>query len=70
MESKKQYNEFTCKQTGTDSQTQKTNSWLPKGKGGAGGINQEFGINTYPSLNIKELRKDRLSSTGTLCKVL
>ena len=23
----------------TDSQTQKTNLWLPKGKGGGGGIN-------------------------------
>ena len=25
--------------TGTDSQTKKTNLWLPKGKGGGGGIN-------------------------------
>ena len=29
----------------TDSQTQKTNLWLPRGKGG--GINQEFGLNVY-----------------------
>ena len=26
-------------ETETDSQTQKTNFWLPKGKGGGGGIN-------------------------------
>ena len=29
-----------------------TNLWLPKGKG-AGGINEEFGINIYTLLNIK-----------------
>ena len=28
----------------TDSQTQKTNLWLPKGKGAGGGIEWEFGI--------------------------
>ena len=33
--------------TETDSQTQKTNLWLPKGKEGEKGINQEFGINIY-----------------------
>ena len=31
--------------TKTNSQTQKTNLWLPKGKGVEGGKNQKFGIN-------------------------
>ena len=34
-----------------DSQTQKTNLWIPKGKGG-GVINQEFGRNIYTLLYI------------------
>ena len=33
--------------TKTDLQILKTNLWLPKGKGGGGGINQELGINTH-----------------------
>ena len=33
-----------------DSQTQKTNLWLPKGKGDGGGINWEFGISRYKLL--------------------
>ena len=36
----------------TDSQTSKTNISSPKGKCG-GGINKEFGINTYTLLYIK-----------------
>ena len=36
-----------------DSQTQKTNLWLLKGKGGGGGIDWEFGINKYTLLYIK-----------------
>ena len=40
---KKDTNELIYK-TETNSQTEKTNLWLPKGKGG--GINEEFGINT------------------------
>ena len=36
--------------TERDSQTQKTNSWLPKEKGW-GGINQEFEINTFMLLD-------------------
>ena len=39
--------------TETDSQIQKTNLRLPKGKGGGGGINQEFGISRYTLLYIK-----------------
>ena len=35
-------NELTYK-TETNSQTQKTNLWLPKGKG-QGGINYKFGV--------------------------
>ena len=36
--------------TETESQTQKTNSWLPKGKRGE--RNYEFGFNTYKLLYI------------------
>ena len=50
--------------TETDSQAQKTNLWLPKGKGGGGGINQEFGNNIYTLLYIKLVNKDLLYSTG------
>ena len=39
--------------TETDSQTQKTNLWLPKEKGGGRGINQEFGISRYKLPYIK-----------------
>ena len=43
----------------------KTNLWLPKGKGGQGGINSEFGINIYTLLYIKQIiNKDLLYSTG------
>ena len=45
-------NEFIHK-TEIDSQTYKTNIWLPKGIVGSGGINWEFGINKYTLLNIK-----------------
>ena len=44
---KKDGNELIYK---TDPQTQNTNLWLPKGKGG---INQEFEINRYTLLYIK-----------------
>ena len=52
MKSKKDTNEHIYK-TETDSQIQKTNLWLPKGKGVGGGINEEFGINTHTPLKIK-----------------
>ena len=39
--------------TETDSQTWKINLWLPKGKGGWGGINEELGINIYTPLYTK-----------------
>ena len=39
--------------TETDSQIQKTNLWLPKGKGPWGGINWEFGIDTYTLSHLK-----------------
>ena len=32
---------------------QKTNRWLPKGKWHGGGINQEFGVNRQKALYIK-----------------
>ena len=49
--------------TEIDPQTQKTNLWLPKGKGG--GINQEFGVKIYTVLYIKQItNKDLLQSTG------
>ena len=58
-------NEFIYK-TETDSQTQKTNLWLPKGKGWeGGGINQEYEINRYTPLYIKQINnKYLLCSTG------
>ena len=39
--------------TEIDSQTQKTNLWLSKGKASGGGINQEYGISRYKLLYIK-----------------
>ena len=51
-----------------DSQTQKTNLLLPKGKKG-GEINSEFGINIYTLLYIKQITsKDILYSTGEYTK--
>ena len=50
--------------TETDSQTQKTNLQLPKGKG-RGGINQESGINRYTLFYIKQINNKVLQqSTG------
>ena len=46
--------------TETDLQTQKTDLWLPKGKGGGGGINQELGINRYTLLYIKQINNNFL----------
>ena len=52
-------------ETATNSQTQKTNLWLPKGKGVGGGKNQEVGININTLLYIKQISsKDLLYSTG------
>ena len=52
-------------ETEIDSQTQKTNLQLPKGKGGGERINQEFGINRYTLLYIKQINnKDLLYNTG------
>ena len=34
----------------TETQTQKTNLWLPKGKGGGGWITQEFGISRQTTI--------------------
>ena len=49
---------------------QKTNLWLPKGKGG-GGVNQEFGINRYKLLYIIQINnKDLLYSTGNYIQYL
>ena len=50
-------NELSYK-TEIDSQTQKTNLELPKGKGGGGGINQEFGISRYTPLYIKQINNN------------
>ena len=62
-------NLFT-KQIDIDSQTQKTNLWLPKGNG-RGGIKQEFGINRYTLLYIKLINsKDLLQSTGNYIQYL
>ena len=57
--------------TETDSQTQKTNLWLPKGKGGGSGINQEFGISRYKLLYIKQIKKQGPTvSTGNYIQYL
>ena len=56
--------------TETDSQTQKTNLWLPKGKEG-GGINQEFGISRHKLLYIKQgTNKVLLQSKGKYIQYL
>ena len=55
-----------------DSQTQKTNLWLPKGKGEEG-INKEFGIKIYILLDTKQItNKGLLYKTGnyTQCLVI
>ena len=39
----------------TDAQAQKTNLQVPKGKGGGGGINWEFGICRYKLLYVKQV---------------
>ena len=45
-------------------ETQKTNLRLPKGKGMGGGVNQEYGIDIYTLLDIKQItNKDILYST-------
>ena len=62
-------NEFTYK-TEIDSQIQKANSWLAKGKGW-GGINQEFGIKIYTLLYIKQTtNEDLLYSTENCTQYL
>ena len=43
--------------TETDSQTQKTHLWSPKGEGGGGGINQEFEIIRYTLLYAKKITR-------------
>ena len=51
----------------TDSQTQKTILWLPKGKDGGEGINWEFEIGIYTLLYLKSMiNKDQLNSTELL----
>ena len=57
--------------TEIDSQTQKTNLWLPKRVVGGREINQEFGINIYTLLHIKEVNnKDLQYSTGNCIQYL
>ena len=66
MESKKKNdtNELIYK-TEIDSQTQKTNLWLPGARLGGGGIVREFGIDMYTLLYFKWIiNKDLLYSTG------
>ena len=55
--------------TEIDLEIQKTNLWLPKGKGG-GGVNQEFGNNPYTLLYIKQVNEDLLYSTGNYSQYL
>ena len=61
--------ELTYK-TEIDSQRQKTNLWLPKGKGGRG-INQKFGINVYTLQYMKQItNRDLLYSTENYIQYL
>ena len=51
--------------TETDSQTQRTDLWLPGGKGGGGGMDWEFGISRCKLLYIEWTNnKVLLCSTG------
>ena len=64
---KKNTNELNYK-TETDAQTQKTNLWLPKGKGGD---KLEHGINKCTLPYIKQINnKDLLQSTGNYIQYL
>ena len=57
-------NDYICK-TETDSQIQKINQQLPKGRGKGGGAKQGYGIKRYKLLCIKQIsNKDILYSTG------
>ena len=61
---KKVTNELIYK-TETDSQTSRTNLWLPGGGRWRGGIDWEFGIDMYTLLYLKQItNKDLLYSTG------
>ena len=52
-------------ETETDSQTQKTDLWLPKGRRREGGMDWEFGISRYKLLYIEWVNhKVLLHSTG------
>ena len=64
VESKKNVTDELIYKTETDSMTKKANLQLPKGKGDGEGINQEFGINRYTLLYIKQINKSLLYSTG------
>ena len=51
----------------TDSQTQKTNLWLPRGKEDGEGIHWEFEISRYKLLFIKQMNnKVLLYGTGNI----
>ena len=60
---------FRCTKTG--SQIQKTNLWLPNGRGKGRRTNQEFAINRYKLLYIKQINNnDLLYSTGNYIQYL
>ena len=64
MESKEDDTNELIYKTEADSQTSKTNLWLPKWERG-GGINWEIGTDIYTLLYIKQItNKDLLYSTG------
>ena len=53
-------------QNRNNSQTQRRNLWLPKGKEGGGRINKKFGISRYKLLHVKQINhKVILYSTGS-----
>ena len=66
---KNDMNELIYK-TETDSQTQETNVWLPKGKGSRGGINQEVGINIYTTIYKIDNQQGPTVQHRELCSIL
>ena len=51
----------------TDSQTQKTNLWFPKGKGQGGGTNWKFGVRRYKLLSRKQINSKVLLYSTENC---
>ena len=58
-------------ETETDSQTQKTDLWLPRGRGGGGGMEWEFGVSRCKLVYTEWIKnKVLLYSTGNYVQYL